>query len=856
MNCISGRPGLLPAALIWIGLTAGLTVQDANAAARIDPRLRSLRERQEETRQVRLQPETAKAGLSVLYPGIDVLPDRSGLSVDCLMLLGPEGESSLRAQGLSPRTRVGDIVTITIPLDALDLIETLPGIREVEMSRPLKPVLDVSRIASHADQANGSTAPPFPATGYTGRNVVVGIVDTGIDLQHGDFRDPSNQTRINFCWDQTSSAGTKPQPFNYGSEWTAAQINAGTAIQSDFSGHGTHVAGIAAGDGSDTGNGQPADRFIGVAPESDIIFVKTTFLTGDVTDAVSYIFSKAGVRPAVVNLSLGTQDGPHDGTSLFDQAISNLTGAGRIIVAAAGNEGNPTNNPNTPNIHARQIFSADTDSMVFTFTIPTYTPNPGTNPLNDFIVIDGWYEGADNFSFRVESPAGKRTNEVLRDFSFTTCINGTQEGRVYIENNKPVAPPSNGDNEIYIEITEPTSSFNCGLPKSGTWKIIAYRKGPIVSGVIDFWISAALLGAGGGSPSFGIGAANSHIVGSPASALNVISVGAYITKRQWTAVNGVRQYVGMTDADIGRIASFSSPGPLRDGTPAPDLVAPGQGIASARSSAATTSNDFNLTDGKHHINQGTSQASPQVAGAVALLLERYPTETPTQIRTRLKETARRDSFTGTEENNTYGAGKLEVMKALEFGTPVYLGLLEAFPDNGNVRLRWIVQGDDPFLGFHVSRSRNEAGPFERLTESLLTGGPRFEFLDDDVTPGTDYWYLVESLDLEGRVDTFGPLLARAGAPRLSLLQNGPNPFSTSTTIAFDLPVAGTVGLKVFDISGKPVRTLADGILPAGRNETIWDGTGDDGRDLPNGVYFYRLASRSGSETRKMILKRP
>jgi len=219
-------------------------------------------------------------------------------------------------------------------------------------------------------------------------------------------------------------------------------------------------------------------------------------------------------------------------------------------------------------------------------------------------------------------------------------------------------------------------------------------------------------------------------------------------------------------------------------------------------------------------------------------------------------TARSDVLTGGTPNNTFGAGKLDVMGALDFDVPIYLALLEALPEEGGIRVHWVVQGDDPFLGFYVSRATTEDGPFERVTASLLTGGPDFEFRDSDVTPGPDYWYLVESLDPQGKLDSFGPLLARAGAPRLALLQNGPNPFASVTTIAFDLPEAGPVSLKVFDLSGRLVRTIADGVQPAGRGEASWNGTQDDGRPAPNGVYFYRLSTRTGSETRKMILKRP
>ncbi len=148
-----------------------------------------------------------------------------------------------------------------------DLLAALrdPNLVRLAPAVPCRTSLDSSLVETLTTDTHDRSGTPPVYAGLTGARVVIGIVDTGIDLNHGDFRDASNQTRIAYLWDQTLS-GTPPPGYTYGREWSAAQINAGFAIENDTSGHGTHVAGIAAGDGSATGNGKPPFRYVGMAP--------------------------------------------------------------------------------------------------------------------------------------------------------------------------------------------------------------------------------------------------------------------------------------------------------------------------------------------------------------------------------------------------------------------------------------------------------------------------------------------------------------------------------------------------------------------------------------------------------------
>ena len=248
-------------------------------------------------------------------------------------------------------------------------------------------------------------------------------MDTGVDYLNPDFQNPDGTTRLVSIWDQTGT-GTHPSGFTYGAEWLPADINALIPSEVDSQGHGSHVLGIAAGNGSATGNGQPAYTYVGMAPQADLCMVKTTFQTGAIVDGVHYIFQKAASlgKQAVVNLSLGTQEGPHDGTLDMDVMLNALTGPGKIIVASAGNAGED-------NLHGQLTLSGSTPQNM-TLVVPPYTPAPGT--ANDVLLFSGWYAGTSQISLRIVTirACGGARNDVLS--KITVCSIAWRRARVAI----------------------------------------------------------------------------------------------------------------------------------------------------------------------------------------------------------------------------------------------------------------------------------------------------------------------------------------------------------------------------------------------------------------------------------------
>lgn len=192
-----------------------------------------------------------------------------------VIVLVRDGGREMRARGFPIQAQIGNIVTSKIPLRRLPALSQLASVERVESS-------SIQRIMSHdisVPETKAVTA--RQSFNLTGKGAIVAILDTGIDWRHPDFRKPDGKTRIKFLWDQFDKTGPEPKEVRGGggTEYTEDQINAalagaGTVNSFDRNGHGTHVAGSAAGNGRATGGGFPTGTFTGMAPEADLIIVK------------------------------------------------------------------------------------------------------------------------------------------------------------------------------------------------------------------------------------------------------------------------------------------------------------------------------------------------------------------------------------------------------------------------------------------------------------------------------------------------------------------------------------------------------------------------------------------------------
>ncbi len=338
------RFAMLLAALALLAAAAG--------AATVDPLLRGLQQTSSGVRfdQLIALEADAKSGET-----------RVGVILD---LAGPLPDLGA-IEGLVVGSVVGDIATARLPLSSLDDLAAVPGIAHIAAARVWRPRLDMAIPAANVDDVwTGAPA-------YTGAGVLVGIIDSGIDWRHDDFRHANGTTRIKAIWDLWSAGSPPPAGFTYGSEWDQNEINAsltggGAVNEEDTNGHGTHVSGIAAGNGRAS-----SGQYSGVAREADILFAKPFFNGGfaeDKTiDAMNYLVQKAASlgQPIAINMSLGGHFGAHDGTSAQERVIDDLSGPGVVFCVAAGNEG--------------ESYIAEAGAASghdFTLRVPAYTRRP------------------------------------------------------------------------------------------------------------------------------------------------------------------------------------------------------------------------------------------------------------------------------------------------------------------------------------------------------------------------------------------------------------------------------------------------------------------------------------------------
>lgn len=499
----------------------------------------------------------------------------------------PRVISRLEYLGAAARRVHGRLFAAHIPLDATRYISNWEEVAYIEGGRTARPLLDLSRTAVDADQVQaGSPArPPFDGTG-----VYLAIVDTGLSDTHDDFRfaGPGSPLRVDHTYG--------PNPLQ------------------DPDGHGTHVAGIAAGNGF-----LSARLYTGMAPAAKLLIGKTNFSTVDIVEAADDLFVFANDSPVALNLSLGTPMGPHDGTSGFESAIDALAAQGprRIVAAAAGNEKGAGEH------HRADLppFGAATLELSFAAT-------PAGNPS-----IESWADGADRYN--VTASLLDAGGSVIETVTVSAGSEARSPGnRIFVSNG--VAAPPNGATQIYIV-------FDPAVGNRGLVRFERTRNGG--SGRIDSYTDAAY-GRFTTSQDFGT-------VTEPANGANVVAVGSFNTKT-WGGAQAPHD-----------LSSFSSLGPARDGRFKPDICSPGSVVYSARAQEADPPPGPVVPENDRYvILQGTSMAAPHVAGVAALVWQSNPGLSGAQVRARLLKTADPPPDGSRAPNNAWGYGKLNALRAV------------------------------------------------------------------------------------------------------------------------------------------------------------------------------------------------
>jgi len=577
----------------------------------------------------------------------------------------------------------GNIASIQIPTNKLSVLLQSKAIEKIEYSGAKgKILLDTALVTNGIDGIHNGMAPLVKA--YKGTGVVVGILDGGIYWQHGDFRKlQDSTTRIRFIWDQDATGLSSPAPYNYGNQWNWIDIDNGNCTHvppaSDF-GHGTCVAGIAAGNSQSTKGTFYENKFIGVAPEAEIIAVKVKIndddFLGHVADAVDYVFKKADAlgKPCVINTSIGTYYGSHDGTDLATQLIEVLLEErkGRVLVAAGGNGGH---------IPHHLGYNVPSDSA-YTF----FKYNSGASEA----YFDLWADTADFNQVQFTVGCNDATGNNLGRLSYFTVkgdFNPPPGVGVILNRNLFNGPTLLG--QISMQATLEGNKYHVEFLIKTTLTSNLWRLQTTGTGKFDLWSSSSLIGTSdmldsiAGNyiqfPNYQHPDFNKTIVSSWQCSDKVITVGNYTLHEGYLDLDS--NYVDLLAAPynqiVGKRFQTSSFGPTRDGRLKPDVMATGSttiatGDAGFIALATSPSNRVKVSITKRHIrNGGTSMASPIVAGIAALYLEKRPTARWDEIKQVIINTAIKDGFTGSTSNNEYGHGKVSGFAAMTYANFIY-----------------------------------------------------------------------------------------------------------------------------------------------------------------------------------------
>ncbi len=564
------------------------------------------------------------------------------------------------------RYSVGNIATIKIPVAALPAFDASHSTSRIEMpGNRYKALNDSMRSTVHANEVHAGLPPLLQ--GYNGEGIVIGIIDTGVDLTHPDLQDSSGNTRVSYLWDQRLPVAPNTPSYGYGQEWDSTEINAGLAAASNDVqgfGHGTHVTGIAAG------NGYAINKNMGVAPKADIIEVAFDF--NNITQftyfhAVDYIFSKAQLlgKPCVINASLGDYYGSHDGYDLQSQMVNTLLNSqpGRAIVAAAGNAGNIP-------IHLGYTVNSDTS-----FTWIRH------NPSYPYLYMQIWGDTSDfdgiDFSIGADvntTDASFRGRLAFRDIFYNLGI--LKEDTLFSTSGNRLAIVQSFGSiqgpayllEFMIVPDSTTYSWRLMTTGSGRFDMWKFYDGTGQQGYVNSNLPLASV-----VPEI-IYYQLPDLVSTMVSGIqcldNVVTVANYGNRNSYIDVNG-NTY---TDSTLirGALAANSSHGPTRDGRIKPDVAAPGGIMLSCGQLSLLAvwmgqpNNVVKIAEGGFHFRDGgTSSSSPVVAGIAALYLQQNPTATALQVKDAIINCAVQDTFTGNNlPDNVWGHGKADAFNTL------------------------------------------------------------------------------------------------------------------------------------------------------------------------------------------------
>lgn len=574
---------------------------------------------------------------------------------------------ALRAMGVEIGVASDNIATVTIPLKALDAVLDHEGVSQISFAKEIRPQNNEARTATHTNGIHAGE--DGLSSNYTGKGVVYGTVDTGIDFNHYAFRDEKGNTRILYAYlpDATSaSAGGVKYTGNYANE-------SGTLVQGEFPGyvypssaignittdnnkssHGTHTMGIGAG------GKYGSASYYGMAPEADIVATGCNLSDVAIVNGVALAMQEAEKRnkPCVVNISAGSYIGTaHDGTDLYTSLLASLTGKGKIIVVPSGDDGDK---------YVYAFKSASQSQGVV--ALAALTPSGYETKTVPACVVDMWTRN---------NQGGKVAvcifNKTRGNLSSLAMVDLNSNSSRKIQN----ATYFDGEINLTVGFDKNSQKYEayCDIPEL-TLKSDDYilSLAVVSSNDVDIWTYSDN-GCRFINPVAGfLTASHDASYNTMACHKDIISVGAYETRDKWGGIDGQTHNIdGITLNDY---APFSSYGTTPNALYIPNVVAPGYMISSISSyddsydASKSKRNDLASADVKggreqrYGLLSGTSMSAACLSGIIALWLQASPELTPADLLSTLSNTSINDNYTS-QNKLRFGMGKVDAIAGLK-----------------------------------------------------------------------------------------------------------------------------------------------------------------------------------------------
>lgn len=574
-----------------------------------------------------------------------VTPDSTlCLSVTTAVGMADAVAEFIAAEGYHAETAGDQFVMANIPAHFIPTLAAEEGVLYINQSRQARPLMNHVRTETGVAKVQAGTGLDTP---YDGTGVIIGVIDQGFEFKHIAFTGRSKR------WGSSQSSG-------------GLRTSAPTSDPNDQVGHATHVANIAMGnkiDGSD---------YYGIATGAELLPMMSNFDNAVVPVQFAAIQKYAAQegKPFVVNMSFGTNLGPHDGTSAFDQTIEKLLGKGAIAVGAMGNSGGDR-------IHASYTFTADNEKAYFYL-------KPDANNKDGIALTQAWGTDTDGKEDLSLKPVIIYNNKVYYPTDEQLSANYNYEKGINPYNKRQFCTLGIQINDLAKKVIGKTSVSGAILcweitGKAGktvhVWSdtdsyLCTFER--VQRSIINDDDTRTTITSIQGDDNYIVGEAGASV---PSS----IAVASYNAATNFIATNGSSYSFAQSIGETGDLSKFSSKGPSLSAIDPnkPTVAAPGGCIASAFSkkskefaSLASTRVQEVTSDGNtfyYGVMNGTSMACPVVTGIVALWLQANPDLTPADVKTIIKKTARHDSYTGrnTEWNNSWGYGKIDAYNGLK-----------------------------------------------------------------------------------------------------------------------------------------------------------------------------------------------